>query len=108
MTEDEMRKIIEEHKERWEVENGRRWKICQIYNGGGVNFQFLSYCWAFYGPEGVYPIKGLTLQQMADACAFVQSLEPNWCGGDTDDRLSACKVLLSKNPELSNPYGDEE
>ena len=108
MTDDEMRRIVKEHKEKWEREKAHKYKICQIYNGGGVNFEFLSYCWSFYGPEGIYPIKGLTLQQMADACSFVENLEPEWCSGDTDDRLSACKVLLANNPELPNPYEDEE
>ena len=81
-------------------------QFAEVYNGGGVNFQFLSYCWAFYGPDGVYPIEGLTLQQMADACAFVEANEPDlsWGGGDTEDRCSACNVLLSTNPELKNPY----
>ena len=81
-------------------------QFAEVYNGGGVNFQFLSYCWAFYGPDGAYPIEGLTLQQMADACAFVEANEPDlsWGGGDTEDRCSACNVLLSTNPELKNPY----
>ena len=87
------------------VSSADNWKVCQVYVGGGVNFEFLSYCWAFYNEiDGVYPIKGLTLQKMADACSWVQKNEPHWCGGDSDDRISACNVLLASNPDLKDPY----
>ena len=104
MDKDELRRIADEIKEKSKDE----WVICQIYKGGGVNFPFLSYCWAFYGPDGVYPIDGLSLEMMNEACQLVEAAEPDWCGGDTDDRLSACKVLLAKFPYLSNPYDTDD
>ena len=85
----------------------RDFKFCEVFIGGGVNFPFLAYCWAFYNEiDGVFPIRGLTLQMMADACAYVQANEPEcpWAGGDTDDRTSACAVVLKQNPQLKNPY----
>jgi hypothetical protein len=86
----------------------REWKHSNIYIGGGVNFEFLSYCWAFYNPiDGTYPIEGLTLDAMAKACANVEANGGphfEWSGGDTDDRCGACEVLLQQNPDLKNPY----
>ena len=76
--------------------------------GGGVNFQFLSYCWAFYNPiDGIYPVEGLTLDAMAKACAFVEASDPEWEGGGTEDRCSACRVLLQQNPHLKSPYEND-
>ena len=86
-----------------------QWKTCSVYTGGGVNYEFLSYCWSYYNEQdGLYPIKGLTLDAMAKACALVEAADSDWCEGDTDDRLSACHVLLHQNPELKNPYLEGE
>ena len=82
----------------------------EIFIGGGVNFEFLSYCWAFYNPiDGVYPVqKGLPLDAMNKACRYIADVgHPDgyeWGGGDTDDQASALQVLLIQNPELKNPY----
>lgn len=67
--------------------------------------QFCKYCWSFYGPDGVFAIDGLTFDQMFSACMFVFIHEPSWCGGDSEDRFTACKVLLGMYPQLRNPYG---
>ena len=84
------------------------WKWANVYIGGGVNFEFLSYCWAFYNDlDGCFPIEGLTLDAMAKACAFVEANDPDWCGGDSDDRCSACNVLLQQNPHLKSPYSND-
>ena len=65
---------------------------------------FFDYCWSFYNPDsGVFPIEGLTRQQMTDACDWVQNHEPEWGGGGTDDRHSALTVLLANNPQLPDP-----
>ena len=73
--------------------------------------KFVTYCWTFYGPtDGIYPIKGLTIEMMVLACAWVtengRPNDPEWPyqGGDTDDRLSACEALLMQNPTLASPY----
>jgi len=107
---DQTRKSVEEFKEKWNRENLHKYKWCHIKNWcGGVNFEFLSYCWSFYNPsDGVYPIDGLSLEMMNEACQLVEAAEPDWCGGDTEDRLSACKVLLAKFPHLSNPYDTDD
>ena len=87
----------------------KTWRFTETYVGGGVNFPFLSYCWAFYNPiDGVFRIEGLTLDAMAKACAFVEANDPEWCGGDTEDRCSACSVLLQQNPNLKFPYETSE
>ena len=77
----------------------QRWTRGEIFIGGGVNFEFLSYCWAFYNPiDGVYPIEGLTLEAMNKACRYVEDVgHPDgyeWGKGDTDDRTDSDDSVL--------------
>ena len=95
--------------EAFNAEMAKQWTVAEVYIGGGVNFPFLSYCWAFYNEtDGTYPIKGLTLEAMAKACAYIQANngteEFPWNGGDTEDRINACKRVVEENPELKDPY----
>jgi len=45
---------------------------------------FVDYFWSFYGPEGLYPLKGLTLNHARGVCLVVEML-PNYGGGDSVD-----------------------
>jgi len=47
---------------------------------------FVQYCWSFYNPEdGIYPIKGLTVQMLVSGCRARMDC-PAFCNGDSIDR----------------------
>ena len=64
---------------------------------------FLDYFWMFYGPAGVYPIKGLTLEMAYKACRMTAALDPEFIGLDSDDRISACSMCCGMYG-LPDPY----
>ena len=56
------------------------------------DLEFVAYFWSFYGPEGVNPLEGPTMEQAIRVCWKVQMQDPEWCGGDTDDVISAYRL----------------
>ena len=47
---------------------------------------FVEYCWSFYNPEdGIYPIKGLTVQMLVSGCR-ARMVHSGFCDGDSIDR----------------------
>ena len=55
---------------------------------------FIGYVWGFYGPDGIYPIEGLTLDMVATGCRVV-SLFPNYGDGDSVDRENVRDYVLA-------------
>ena len=78
--------------------------------------QFIEYIWSFYGEhsETIYPIKGLTKDDILDAfkvyCRRIQEAESNnglwynvsysWGGGDSLDRERVRDIILD-NPQFT-------
>lgn len=54
---------------------------------------FVDYFWSFYGPEGLYPLQGLTLNQARGVCLAVELL-PGYGGGDSVDRERARDLAI--------------
>lgn len=47
---------------------------------------FVEYCWSFYNPDdGIYPIKGLTVQMVVSGCR-ARMVHSGFCDGDSTDR----------------------
>ena len=57
---------------------------------------FIGYVWSFYGPGGVYPIEGLTLDMVAAGCQAVAA-GPEYCNGDSTDRENVRDLVLSRH-----------
>ena len=53
---------------------------------------FIDYCWSFYGPDGVYPLQGLTRKNLAHHCRLYSQCSI-YCGGDSRDR-ELVRVML--------------
>ena len=66
----------------------------------GAMSPFERYCWSFYGPRSLYPIKGLTPHQLEIACRY-RSYHPDYCAGDSFDRETVRDWLLKEFPQLS-------
>ena len=47
--------------------------------------QFINYCWDFYGPDGVIPLKGLTIKILSHHCKIYSQCSI-YSGGDSRDR----------------------
>ena len=78
--------------------------------------EFVDYVWSFYGEysDTIYPIKGLTKQDILDALNVYQkrinvaesnngrwfNVSYSWGGGDSLDRERVRDILL-ENPNLS-------
>ena len=68
--------------------------------------EFIDYVWDFYNPEeGLYPIKGLTKEDIVDAFnIYIERIEKgdleyvhySWGGGDTLDRERVRDIILDK------------
>lgn len=56
---------------------------------------FLKYVWSFYGPEGLYPIKNITIVDVESATVEVLNRfgDDKFCG-DSVDRERVRDVLL--------------
>ena len=60
---------------------------------------FERYCCSFYGPKSLYPIKGLTPNQLEIACRY-RSYHRDYCLGDSFDREAVRDWLLREFPQL--------
>ncbi len=65
----------------------------------GAMSPFERYCWSFYGPKSLYPIKGLTPNQLEIACRY-RSYHREYCLGDSVDREAVRDWLLREFPLL--------
>lgn len=55
---------------------------------------FIGYVWGFYGPGGLYPIEGLTLDMVAAGCQVIAA-GPDYCQGDSTDRENVRDFVLN-------------
>ena len=69
--------------------------------------EFIDYVWSFYGEhsETLYPIKGLTIKDVYDACdVYIERIEKgdleyvhySWGEGDSLDRERVRDIILEK------------
>ena len=75
-------------------------------------FDFMEYVWSFYGEHNdtLYPIKGLTKQNIYDALFIyrdriekgdLEYIHYSWGDGDSLDRERVRDIMLETNPNLS-------
>ena len=57
--------------------------------------KFIDDVWKWYGPNGMYPIEGLTKRMVEVACRE-RTLAKDYCDGDTEDRQQV-RLKIVKN-----------